>query len=676
MKALIRKDLKENLKVALIGVVIFSLILLQSYWSCITALVSLLQGRNAGGNTVLQPLLVTGLLTEAAFFCAIFGAVLGWFQTRNEAHTDLWAFLVHRPVTRTEIFLSKSIAGLCLYVFATALPLAVLVAVVLVPGHVAAPFEWAMVVPLVGVFLLGLPFYFAGLLTGRRQARWYVSRTFGLGLAIMAAFATFGMPEFWQSLVAIAVAVGFLAAAAWGAYQSGGSYRGQPVTGKLALALTIAAGCGVALFVSLGLLFTFLLNPLNSRSFTYDVYQMTREGAIYKETLSSDGEIVKVVDLEGRPLLDPVTHQKIKPSELRKTFVYGGSVFSSLNHRREFRRTAQDPARFFRLINLTDKTLWYLDRHGKLTGYDGQTRKFIGSLDPHGSNSTVANESFLPDPNVYFYNNPYNDASEKLLPTTKSIYRVDFKERSIKPIFTVANDDEIGGYLDMVAAYDMDQKRFLVTTRRTVSLMNGDGQSVFSLPYQPGYSEYPQVQLSVLDSTETNFAVWFYPDSETNRATGWKMPIHVVWLGPENTVTAETDLPVLRQPESPESLSDRILASFLPPVLHFPIDHKLKSVWSLINLAWALLSAFIGFFLAKRYNFSTTARVGWTLFIFLFGIIGLLALLCTEEWPVRETCPNCKKLRTVDRASCEHCGSAFSPPEQNGSEIFAPLVKA
>ncbi len=675
MKPLIQKDLKENLKVALIGLLIFSLILLQSYRSSVTALMSLLEGRNPGQNTVVQPLLVTNLLTAAIFFCSIFGAVLGWLQTRNEAHTDLWAFLIHRPITRTEIFLSKSIAGLCLYIFATALPLAVLVAVVLIPGHVAAPFEWAMVLPLVSIFLLGVPFYFAGLLTGLRRARWYVSRAFGLGLAIIAALLVFGMPEFWQSLIGLAVATGILAITAWGAYQSGGFYRGQPVKGKLALVIAITGGCGVVLFAGLGLLVNFLLNPINGRSFTYSAYQMTRDGTIYKETVR-DGEIIDVVDLEGHPPLDPVTHQKIKPTELRKQFIYGGSVFSDLNHHQQIGYSPQDPARFFRLVNVTDKTLWYLDHRGNLTGYDGRTRKLIGSLNPQAPENTSARQPFLSNANgYYYYNGGYNEVSEKLMPTDKKVYLVDFKERSATPIFSVPNDDEIGGCLES-ASPNTVQKRSLLTTRKSIILIDHGGKSVFTLPYQPGYSEYPQVQLSVLQSTETNFAVWFYPDSETNRATGWKMPIHVVWLGPEDTVTREADLPVLRQPETPESWSDRALATLLPPALHFPIDHKLKSVWSLLCLAWALLSAFTGFLLVKRYNFSTRARVGWTLLIFLLGVTGLLALLCTEEWPVRETCPNCKKLRTVDRESCEHCGSAFSPPEKNGSEIFAPLLKA
>lgn len=674
MKALIQKDFKENLKVALIGLLIFSVILLHTYELSISALTTLLDAR-AGQGGVLQPLQSTNLLTTAAFFCGIFGAALGWLQTRNEAHPDLWAFLIHRPVTRTDIFLAKSISGLCLYAIGTVLPLAILVVVVLTPGHVAAPFEWAMLLPLVSILLLGVPFYFAGLLTGRRHARWYVSRSFGLGLPIIAALVAFGVPEFWQSLIWILIAVALLATAAWGAYLSGGFYRGQPVMGKLALTIAITVGCGLAMLAAVGLLVNMLLNPLfNSRSYTYSTYQMTRDGTIYKVT-RRDNDIVEVVDLEGHPLLDPVTHRTIPAGEFQKRFAFGPSVFTGQARRRA---AFQDATRFFQLVNVTDKTLWYLDRHGKLIGYNGQTRKFIGSLDPHRSDGSPDHDPFLFNRGGYYFYNPYSGPPSELLPTATAVYSVDFRERSVKPVFSLPDDERIDGFTPVTTAGSGAVANFLLTTRRTVRLIDYEGKTIFALPYQPEYSEYPQVQLTILQPAETsttNFAVWFYPDSETNRVVGWKMPIHVMWLGPDQAVTKRAELPELRLPEN-DSGPDQLLATLLPPVFHLLADHKINSVWNLCCFAVSSISAFIGLGLVKRYNLSAKARVGWTIFILLFGITGLLGLLCTEEWPAREMCPDCKKLRSVDRATCEHCGATFSPPEKNGSEIFAPLLKA
>ena len=105
----------------------------------------------------------------------------GLVPNPHERQRDLWAFLVHRPATRTQIFLGKILAGVTLYLLAAGLPLAVYLIWMLTPGHVAAPLEWAMLQPAAVLFLSGILYYFAGLLTGLRQARWYASRALGLG---------------------------------------------------------------------------------------------------------------------------------------------------------------------------------------------------------------------------------------------------------------------------------------------------------------------------------------------------------------------------------------------------------------------------------------------------------------------------------------------------------------
>jgi len=38
-----------------------------------------------------------------------------------------------------------------------------------------------------------------------------------------------------------------------------------------------------------------------------------------------------------------------------------------------------------------------------------------------------------------------------------------------------------------------------------------------------------------------------------------------------------------------------------------------------------------------------SARLGWAAFYLVFGIPGLLTFLSVQEWPARESCPNCKK---------------------------------
>ena len=154
MKALIQKELRELVKAAVLGLVILALFLLQDYHAYARAMRELaLGGAGAGGYS---PLAEGGLLNETFYFCAILGAVLGWLQIHNERRGDLWSFLVHRPVTRTQIFLAKIAAGAGLYVLAAGAPLAAFILWGIIPGHIAAPFEWAMLLPILARFLVGL----------------------------------------------------------------------------------------------------------------------------------------------------------------------------------------------------------------------------------------------------------------------------------------------------------------------------------------------------------------------------------------------------------------------------------------------------------------------------------------------------------------------------------------
>jgi hypothetical protein len=675
MKALIQKDLRENLKVALIGLVIFSLLAVLAYQIGGAALAGLLAGRAAQINA-LQPLLSPNLLPEAAFLCPIFGAALGWLQSRNEAHRDLWAFLIHRPVTRSEIFLGKTIAGLCLYVIGAGLPLAILLAVARIPGRVAAPFEWAMVLPLFAFFLTGVAWYFAGFLTGLRQARWYASRSFGLGLAIIASMGV-SLAESWQWLILIAVSVVILATAVWGAYQSGGYYRGQPWAGRLALIVAMTAGCGAILSLGVALLFNMVINPLMPLSLEYSYYQMTRDGAICKVRQNPDNGEAAIADLEGHPLLNPKTGQKMTLSELEPLFAYGGSVYSRFNHWYKNRNAILDAGRFFRLLNVTDKTLWYLDRHGKLLSYDGRTRKFAGNLEPRAPDGALTPDSFLTQPGssfAYGYN-PY-DVPWQWLATAKAVYRVDFKAGTAKAVFTLPKEDEIGGYTDVEGGYDFTQTRnSIITTRQTVYLLDAEGRTIFATPYQPGYAEYPHVQVFFLqpaNGSTAQFAVWFYQHVEMNRKANGKVPIHVLWLGPGQAAAKTVDLPPL-----PAMVFNywpgRLARALLPPPAHLMLDKDISSPWNVLSFALALISALLSWLLMRRHDSSPMATAGWTLFVFLLGIAGLLTFLCVQEWPAREACPRCKKLRPVDRELCPHCQSPFPPPEKNGTEIFAPL---
>jgi hypothetical protein len=682
MKTLIKKDLRENLVVAAIGLLVFALLLVQAFESSTSALDNLLLNSWSVQSVTLQPLLANTLVIESAFFCALFGAVLGWFQTRNEAHRDLWAFLIHRPVTRTEIFLGKTIAGLCLYGLGAGLPLAGLVLVARLPGHVAAPFEWPMALPLVELFLGGVAGYFAGQLTGLRQARWYVSRGWGLGLAIFALISVFGYEDCWKSWATLALAIGVLALAAWGAYQSGGLYDGQPLPAKWGLIAALTVGCVLVMYAVVGLLVVLFLSPLTRTPYAYSSYVMTRDGTIYKTT-SHGGKTDTIEDLAGHPLTDPKTGRKLEYKEFQPRLAYGPSIFNRFGAK-SIGNPLRNGAAFFTLWSISDKTLWYLDRHGKLVGFDGRTRKYVGAIEAPG-------DPFLPGGNYGYYYSAYNDTPRNFIPTATTVYRVDFEERSLKPVLTLTND-EIGGYESQQQNYGTIEtpdsvfigQDFFFSTRQAVYFLDKTGNVVFKTPYGPGFAQYPRVVLSQLKSKESmtnRFAVWFYPDYEQNSHAGWKLPVQVEWLGTNGLGVIKTmDLPTLYH-DSPPDWSDKLAEVFVAPAAALPemayrhFQHESAGYPHREGLPLAVLSAIATWLLVRRYHFPTAAAAGWTVFALLFGLFGLLVLICAQEWPARETCPSCQRRRMVNRENCEHCAAPFPPPERNGTEIFDLLTK-
>jgi ABC-type transport system involved in multi-copper enzyme maturation permease subunit len=304
MKALVRKEMRENVRLAALGLVVHTLMLVQHYREYVAA-----------PTNMSQPLANPEILWSTAWFCGIFGAVLGWLQVHNERRPDLWAFLIHRPMTRTGIFLGKVTAGLGLYALVVCLPLLGFILWARLPGHVASPFEIAMLRPVAVYVLAGILYYFAGMLSDLRQARWYASRVLGVGVAIVVSLLVSVSPEFWVSLVFILSGAAILATAVWGAFQSDGHYRGQPAWGKAALTTALMVGCVILAFLAAMLASTFL--PRSQPAGTSSNYIMTTNGLVLKSTQGADRP-TEVVDLEGKPVLDEKTGKPMDAADFNQ----------------------------------------------------------------------------------------------------------------------------------------------------------------------------------------------------------------------------------------------------------------------------------------------------------------------------------------------------------------------
>lgn len=671
MKTLIQKELRENLKVAMAGLLLSVAVVIcsQLYY------VNLIEGIRTGVSAAqqyyyrLQPLTSDNFKAFSRILCIVVGLALGWFQIQSERHRDLWAFLVHRPVTRTTIFLSKASAGLLLYALVVGLPLLYFVWWVATPGHVAAPFEWGMAWPVLAEFLSGVAWYFAGMLTGIRQARWYGSRVLGLGAACLAVWDGHGIMSFWCSALFTAA----LALAVWGAFHNHGRFQGQPVVGKAALTLSLTPGAGgvFVAIVALGLEIFFGLYGVA----IWPHYAMGRDGVVYK--VIENNHTPEILSLDGQPLKDPDTGRPMELDKFNRNF---GIALTIARVSRQNSFAVGPQLAWFNLASANRHTLWFnlnVSHPGRLEGYDVQTRKFIGSLGPDGFAATKDGDgsAFLPDYTWYFAA-PRVEMPE-LFATTKKLYSVNFENRVVAPLWTVPEGDAI----EFIGQNSIKTSSPVLLTRQAIILLNlaGDfGKPVWSIPVDSSNQDFATATVYgfILEDNALSYSVWMEPSLLASLGDGAKPPTQVIWLSDKGEITKKESFPSLDPISS--RMGNRILNFLRPSVFqlmpqwlgHYPVPHEVD--WHAVRLSfgWAIISVPVGFWLGRRYSFSVKRQLIWAVFNLFFGVPGLLAFIAVQEWPARERCPGCGQLRIVENETCEHCAAVFPAPKPTGIEIF------
>jgi hypothetical protein len=142
------------------------------------------------------PFTGSGFTTFFTLISVIFAVALGFRQSAWESAKGTYLFLLHRPLRRDTIFLTKLATGAGVLLVGASLPVAAYAAWAAVPGHHASPFEWSMTGPTWRMtFLLPL-LYLGAFLSGLRPARWFGTRLLPLA-ATLVAFALLDATSWW-----------------------------------------------------------------------------------------------------------------------------------------------------------------------------------------------------------------------------------------------------------------------------------------------------------------------------------------------------------------------------------------------------------------------------------------------------------------------------------------------
>lgn len=147
-------------------------------------------------------------LPTFAWLSILLAVSLGYWQTLSEGVNGAWQFLLHRPVSRRTVVLSKLVTGWLLLLGLSAWPIVLMGWWASLPGSYAFPFEWWMTEPFWRMWWLVPVFYLGAFASGLRPARWAGTRLLPLVaiVGLIAVHEVFAVKtwSWWTEAAAVA----------------------------------------------------------------------------------------------------------------------------------------------------------------------------------------------------------------------------------------------------------------------------------------------------------------------------------------------------------------------------------------------------------------------------------------------------------------------------------------
>jgi hypothetical protein len=163
-------------------------------------------------GTTEVPFVGGSFTTFHTFLSVLLALALGFRQSAWESAQGTYLFLLHRPVWRNAVFLTKLATGLGAFLVCGSLPLLLYAWWSSVPGHHPSPFEWSMTLPAWRMELETSLLYFGAFLSGLRPGRWFGTRLLPLVASVMFLVVIEATPFGWLGLLLTGGFVGVLTA--------------------------------------------------------------------------------------------------------------------------------------------------------------------------------------------------------------------------------------------------------------------------------------------------------------------------------------------------------------------------------------------------------------------------------------------------------------------------------
>ena len=154
------------------------------------------------------PFVSNGFVEILIGFGGVLAIALGLKQGAWENSSKQYYFLLHRPVSRHTVFLTKMALGLGLLFLLTAGPILIYANWAATPGNHASPFFWGMTTTAWRVCWALPSVYLGALLSGLRPARWLGTRLLPLVGTCTFTFMLGGIWSEYSSVLGITGLIG------------------------------------------------------------------------------------------------------------------------------------------------------------------------------------------------------------------------------------------------------------------------------------------------------------------------------------------------------------------------------------------------------------------------------------------------------------------------------------
>ncbi len=198
VRAIVSKELRETRIFAALALGLYFVYVskLTGRWDrVLKPLVGWAPGMSA--ETPEVPFVQGNFLSVFVFIGIALAIALGFRQSAWEPSQGTALYLLHLPLSRRVIFLTKLASGIGLLLACTLLPLVTYAAWAATPGTHAGPFEWSMTGPAFQTWLTLPLAYLGAFASGIRPARWFGSRLLPLVSVAIPGLYSFLLPFWW-----------------------------------------------------------------------------------------------------------------------------------------------------------------------------------------------------------------------------------------------------------------------------------------------------------------------------------------------------------------------------------------------------------------------------------------------------------------------------------------------